>query len=324
MGRYLLRRLAIAVPSLVGISIVLFAVLALAPGDAPAQARVNNNILNATDGVLFCSGYPWIDIKCYGAVGDDTNDDTTAINDAFSDALTIYSGTPIHFPHGTYKISAKLTWDYAEVSGVGLQVISDDAVIDGLSIPSGNVLQINCSGGTPETPARCLYLSIKGTLQVWGNTPAYVVDIGNTDFSDQHLGAYIQHLAVLNYSVDAAAGGARINFVGPAADLWIYGDNDGGSARVAGLAVEKLHDSKLSGLGYAQGANAPALLFENSDSTGNLISGFNFVAATCLSITSPTTTRNTFISPVFTDCTTAIGPPGLNGNILIAPTLPQP
>ena len=33
MGRYLLRRLIIAIPSLIGISIVLFAVLALAPGD---------------------------------------------------------------------------------------------------------------------------------------------------------------------------------------------------------------------------------------------------------------------------------------------------
>src|SRR5580692_762076 len=33
MGRYLLRRLLIAVPSLVGISMMLFAVLALAPGD---------------------------------------------------------------------------------------------------------------------------------------------------------------------------------------------------------------------------------------------------------------------------------------------------
>src|ERR1700693_5275398 len=33
MGRYLLRRLLIAIPSVIGISIVLFAVLALAPGD---------------------------------------------------------------------------------------------------------------------------------------------------------------------------------------------------------------------------------------------------------------------------------------------------
>ena len=33
MGRYLLRRLLIAIPSLLGISVVLFTVLALAPGD---------------------------------------------------------------------------------------------------------------------------------------------------------------------------------------------------------------------------------------------------------------------------------------------------
>ena len=33
MGRYLLRRLVIAIPSLLGISVIIFVVLALAPGD---------------------------------------------------------------------------------------------------------------------------------------------------------------------------------------------------------------------------------------------------------------------------------------------------
>jgi ABC-type dipeptide/oligopeptide/nickel transport system permease component len=41
MTRYLLRRLAIAVPSLLGISLVLFTVLALAPGD-PFQELASN------------------------------------------------------------------------------------------------------------------------------------------------------------------------------------------------------------------------------------------------------------------------------------------
>lgn len=41
MSRYLLRRLAVAVPSILGISIVLFAVLALAPGD-PFEELANN------------------------------------------------------------------------------------------------------------------------------------------------------------------------------------------------------------------------------------------------------------------------------------------
>ncbi len=44
MGRYLLRRLLIAVPSLLGISIVLFTVLALAPGDPFGELVSNPNI----------------------------------------------------------------------------------------------------------------------------------------------------------------------------------------------------------------------------------------------------------------------------------------
>ena len=44
MGRYLLRRLLIAVPSLLGISVVLFAVLALAPGDPFGELASNPNV----------------------------------------------------------------------------------------------------------------------------------------------------------------------------------------------------------------------------------------------------------------------------------------
>ena len=44
MGRYLLRRLLIALPSLLGISVVLFTVLALAPGDPFAEMALNPNI----------------------------------------------------------------------------------------------------------------------------------------------------------------------------------------------------------------------------------------------------------------------------------------
>ena len=44
MGHYLLRRLLIAVPSLLGISVVLFTVLALAPGDPFGEMLLNPNI----------------------------------------------------------------------------------------------------------------------------------------------------------------------------------------------------------------------------------------------------------------------------------------
>jgi peptide/nickel transport system permease protein len=44
MSRYLLRRLLISVPSLIGISIVLFTVLALAPGDPFGELATNPNV----------------------------------------------------------------------------------------------------------------------------------------------------------------------------------------------------------------------------------------------------------------------------------------
>jgi hypothetical protein len=33
--------------------------------------------------VLMCSGRPWIDVRCNGAVGDDSHDDTNAIQTTF-------------------------------------------------------------------------------------------------------------------------------------------------------------------------------------------------------------------------------------------------
>jgi peptide/nickel transport system permease protein len=44
VGRYLLRRLLIAVPSLLGISVVLFTILALAPGDPFSELATNPNV----------------------------------------------------------------------------------------------------------------------------------------------------------------------------------------------------------------------------------------------------------------------------------------
>src|SRR3954470_18077157 len=44
MGKYLIRRLLIAIPSLIGISIILFTVLALAPGDPFEELATNPNV----------------------------------------------------------------------------------------------------------------------------------------------------------------------------------------------------------------------------------------------------------------------------------------
>jgi peptide/nickel transport system permease protein len=52
MGRYLVRRLLIAIPSLIGISVVLFTVLALAPGDPFGEIATNPNVPAAVRAAL--------------------------------------------------------------------------------------------------------------------------------------------------------------------------------------------------------------------------------------------------------------------------------
>src|SRR6266404_9369158 len=52
MGRYLVRRLLIAIPSLIGISVVLFTVLALAPGDPFEELATNPNVPAAVRAAL--------------------------------------------------------------------------------------------------------------------------------------------------------------------------------------------------------------------------------------------------------------------------------
>src|ERR1041385_7440396 len=80
---------------------------------APAQSPGNFSTLSTTGtatlngDVLMCSGRPWIDVKCNGAVGDDTHDDTSAIQTTIDTAIT--NNWPVHIPAGKYKITAKLT-----------------------------------------------------------------------------------------------------------------------------------------------------------------------------------------------------------------------
>ena len=161
--------------------------------------------------VLMCSGRPWIDVRCNGAVGDDNHDDTTAINATIAAAIT--SNWPVHFPAATYKVSSAISIDYAGEASKGFRLISEGATIDGRSIASGPVLQVQCGGGSTGSPTGCFYFREEGTLFVNGSTPAYVVVFGKTDFSDAHNSAKIDHLIVNNAGTAPGSGGCQFNYV---------------------------------------------------------------------------------------------------------------
>lgn len=83
-----------------------------------------------------------INVKSYGATGDGTTDDTSAIQAAITDA----AGRPIYFPAGTYVVTSSLTYTTTSISsglillGAGVQkTIFDNRVANGplLSLDGG-------------------------------------------------------------------------------------------------------------------------------------------------------------------------------------------
>jgi len=119
------------------------------------------------------------------------------------------------------------------------------------------VLQVQCSGGTPSSPANCFYFRQEGTLFVNANTPGYAMRVGLADFSDAHNSIKLDHLVVNNASTAAGAGGLQLNYVLDS-DIFAVADAAGGAA---GIALEQTQFSRISGrrLGLRHRGTAPPL-----------------------------------------------------------------
>jgi hypothetical protein len=248
-----------------------------------------------------------------GAVGDGSHDDTAAIQATIDAAVT--NNWPVHLPAGTYKVTSKLTIDYAGQASHGFRLISEGATIDGRSIAAGPVLQVECSGGTPSSPANCFYFKEEGSLFVLADTSAYAVVLGNSDFSDAHNSAKIDHLLVNNASTAAAAGACQLNYVLDS-DFWGVCVSAGGGV---GLALEQTQFSRISGAATAEATGGRGLVIENGYDNSNSFFGLDLeVSPTCLSVTTSHDGENTFISPYF-NCTTAIDATGSVHTLLVNP-----
>jgi hypothetical protein len=292
--------------------LVAAAALAQSPGNFSTLSTTGTATIGGD--ALMCSGRPWIDVRCNGAVGDDSHDDTGAIQTTIASAIT--NDWPVHIPAGTYKVTSGLAIDYAGQAAKGFRLISEGATIDGRTVASGPVLQVECSGGTASSPTGCFYFKEEGTLFVNADTPGYAVVIGKTDFSDAHNSLKLDHLIVNNASTAGGAGGLQLNYVLDG-DVYAVADSAGGAA---GIALEQTQFSRISGAGSAAATGGAALLLENGYNFSNIVFAFDFeVAPTCLSITAAHDGQNTFVSPYF-DCTTAVNATASTHNLLINPT----
>jgi hypothetical protein len=306
----------IALLAALAICVTAWGALAQSPGNFSTLSATGTATLNGD--VLMCSGRPWLDVRCPsmsgGAVGDGSHDDTSAIQTAINTAVT--NNWPVNIPAGTYKVTSRITIDYAGQAGNGFRLISHGATLDGRTIASGAVLQIQCSGGTPSSPANCFYFRQEGTLFVTANTPGYAVRVGLADFSDAHNSLKLDHLVVNNASTASAAGGLQLNYVLDS-DIFAVADSAGGAA---GIALEQTQFSRISGAGSASGTGGTALLFEQGYNFANTIFAFDMEnAPTCLGITFNHDGQNSFVSPYFA-CTTAVNATASTRNVLINPT----
>jgi hypothetical protein len=263
--------------------------------------------------LLMCSGRPWIDVRCNGATGDGSHDDTTAINTTISTAIA--NNWPVHFSAGTYKITSPISIDYAGQATKGFQLISEAATLDGRAIASGPVLQIQCDGGSSTSPTGCFYFKEEGSLFINADTPSYAVVLGKTDFSDAHNSVKIDHLIINNANSAPGAGGCQFNFVLDS-DIYAVCVSAGGAA---GIALEQTQFSRISGAGTAEGIGGRGLVLENGYNFSNTFFALDLeVSPTCLAITFSHNGLNTFVSPYF-NCVTAVNATASVGNVLINP-----
>src|SRR5271169_923438 len=290
-----------------------------AAGPSSAQSPGNFSTLSTTGtatmggDALMCSGRPWIDVRCNGAVGDGSHDDTTAINTTISTAIA--NNWPVHISAGTYKVTSLISIDYAGQASKGFQLISEGATIDGRAISSGPALKIQCGGGSTSSPTGCFYFRQEGVLSVNASTPAYAVVFGKTDFSDAHNSIKIDHLVVNNASTAPNSGGCQFNYVLDS-DIYAICVSAGGAA---GLALEQTQFSRISGAGTAEGTGGRGLVLEDGFNFSNTFLALDLeVSPTCLSITFNHNGLNTFVSPYF-NCQTAVNATSSIGNVLINP-----
>ena len=280
------------------------------PSPAHAQPGGANP---ATVNAVACTATSWIDVRCYGATGNGSTDDTAAINRAVSAALS--ADQPLFLPHGTFKLTRPLVLDYRTRSDTGFRVISMGAILDGKTISAQPVLEIQCTGGTPISPKGCFYFNEQGTLFVNARSDSYAVVIGRRDFSDAQNSIKIDHLIVNNASSGAQAGGLELNYV-LSSEIFAVANSAGGAA---GIALEQTQISRISGAGSAAGRGGAALLIENGYSFANTIDAMDLeVAPTCLMINSRNAAHNTFISP-YMACPTAVDASAGNTTRLVNP-----
>lgn len=115
---------------------------------------IKDSLIQSTGngGAYFKDGYPWADVRAYGAVGDCTASDSAAFQAAY-DAMVALNGSTVYIPSGFYCFDVKVTANSTGVnflgSGLSFPVISangNDITLFDLSNGTTNLTSLQLIG----------------------------------------------------------------------------------------------------------------------------------------------------------------------------------
>ncbi len=115
------------------------------PASTLAQLPTGTPTYNVNAKWVTDRGSQVFNVKAYGAKGDGTTDDTTAINAAFTAAGV---GGHILFPPGNYVVSSELNWatSYQTIEGYGAYILCNQSSAS-ICAQIGNASNANAAGG---------------------------------------------------------------------------------------------------------------------------------------------------------------------------------
>lgn len=206
-----------------------------------------------------------VNVKNYGAIGDGSNDDTTAIQNAINSFGVL--GGVVFFPAGTYKISSALTWTNPHITLQGASrtdcsIVTNSATANMVSMGGWYSMIVNMTFNSSVTrSAGYAVVMVSGATR-------HVID--NCEFNNMFGGIQIQsHLSSVRNSEfrTFVAGGSWMEIscaASSAHDLTIFniiGDNGSNLAGSSGINLQQCSSLLIDNCSFSHAGTNGAIFF---------------------------------------------------------------
>lgn len=227
-----------------------------------------------------------VNVKEYGAVGDNVTNDAAAINAAW--LASTLTGQPLYFPTGTYFVGTEnlvLSLEYCQYTGI--TVYGDGvgrSIINCMDVKASPQMLVTC----PTTPGDSVFLVMRG-LGVFTKTSGVGVQFGAENFSDP-INEPVLDLMVLNFDTSKTAVAVELNYV-LNGDIRLVANTSG-----AGTSLLLRQASFNHFTGSYGGVGGVAVRMSAGFNDGNVFTALDMEnVATCVVSNSPHNLGNTFV-----------------------------